>query len=167
MRSWSWKKGITWKWHIFQHTGWCLLSREKAVKDVNSRVGFCFLVGVQFPPKPLWKYITLRNRPGGVSVSICADDRAAGDARKNILGGYYHGNLWLEAKDKMDIFMASQDPPILVALLDSVCLPSMATRTRTLYPQASSASNGIHILLFCMIDHRIWLHGWTTIYRPK
>ena len=28
------------------HTGGCLLSREKAVKDVNSRVGFCFLVGV-------------------------------------------------------------------------------------------------------------------------
>ena len=38
--------------------------------------------------------------------------------------------------------------PILVDLLDSVCLPSMATRTRTLYPQASSASNGIHNL-FC------------------
>ena len=31
-----------------EYTGWCLLSREKAVKDVNSRVGFCFLVGVQF-----------------------------------------------------------------------------------------------------------------------
>ena len=30
------------------NTGGCLLSREKAVKDVNSRVGFCFLVGVQF-----------------------------------------------------------------------------------------------------------------------
>ena len=28
------------------NTGGCLLSREKAVKDVNSRVGFCFLVGV-------------------------------------------------------------------------------------------------------------------------
>ena len=27
-------------------TGGCLLSREKAVKDVNSRVGFCFLVGI-------------------------------------------------------------------------------------------------------------------------
>ena len=27
-------------------TGGCLLSREKAVNDVNSRVGFCFLVGV-------------------------------------------------------------------------------------------------------------------------
>ena len=26
-------------------TGWCLLSQEKAVEDVNSRVGFCFLVG--------------------------------------------------------------------------------------------------------------------------
>ena len=98
--------------------------------------------------EPLWKYITLRNRPGGVSVSICADDRAAGDARKNILGGHYHGNLWLGAKDKIDIFLALPDPPILVYLLDSVCLPSMATRTRTLYPQASSASNGIHNL-FC------------------
>ena len=30
------------------NTEWCLLSREKAVKDVNSRVEFCFLVGVQF-----------------------------------------------------------------------------------------------------------------------
>ena len=29
-----------------QTTGGCLLSREKAVNDVNSRVGFCFLVGV-------------------------------------------------------------------------------------------------------------------------
>ena len=28
------------------HTGWCLLSREMAVKDVNSRVEFCFLVGI-------------------------------------------------------------------------------------------------------------------------
>ena len=30
----------------FIGTGGCLLSREKAVNDVNSRVGFCFLVGV-------------------------------------------------------------------------------------------------------------------------
>ena len=28
-----------------QSTGGCLISREKAVKDVNSRVEFCFLVG--------------------------------------------------------------------------------------------------------------------------
>ena len=27
-------------------TGGCLFSREKAVNDVNSHVGFCFLVGV-------------------------------------------------------------------------------------------------------------------------
>ena len=26
----------------------CLFNREKAVKDVNSRVRFCFLVGVLF-----------------------------------------------------------------------------------------------------------------------
>ena len=28
-------------------TGGCLLSREKAVNDVNSHVEFCFLVGVR------------------------------------------------------------------------------------------------------------------------
>ena len=28
------------------YTGGCLFSREKAVKDVKSRVWFCFLVGV-------------------------------------------------------------------------------------------------------------------------
>ena len=28
------------------YTGGCLFSREKAVKDVKSRVRFCFLVGV-------------------------------------------------------------------------------------------------------------------------
>ena len=31
---------------IHQVTGGCPLSREKAVEDVNTRVGFCFLVGV-------------------------------------------------------------------------------------------------------------------------
>ena len=31
---------------VYLSTGGCLFSREKAVKDVNSRVGFCFLVGV-------------------------------------------------------------------------------------------------------------------------
>ena len=31
---------------IISSTGGCLFSREKAVKDVNSRVRFCFLVGV-------------------------------------------------------------------------------------------------------------------------
>ena len=35
-------------WSLFFHVsvGGCLFSREKAVKDVNSHVGFCFLVGV-------------------------------------------------------------------------------------------------------------------------
>ena len=31
---------------IHRNTGGCLFSREKAVKDVKSRVRFCFLVGV-------------------------------------------------------------------------------------------------------------------------
>ena len=30
----------------FEITGGCLISREKAVKDVNSRAEFCFLVGL-------------------------------------------------------------------------------------------------------------------------
>ena len=144
-----------------------ILTTDKAIFNFYNLtelhyIYICHIIWLLFLVKePLWKYITLRNRPGGVSVSICADDRAAGDARKNILGGYYHGKLWLEAKDKMDIFKASPDPPILVDLLDSVCLPSMATRTRTLYPQASSASNGIHNL-FCYF---VWLT--TEFGRPK
>ena len=81
---------------------WEFLTTDKAIFNFYNLtelhyIYICHIIWLLFLVKePLWKYITLRNRPGGVSVSICADDRAAGDARKNILGDYYHGNLWLD-----------------------------------------------------------------------